>query len=46
MAKNSKWLDNNSFGVYSKKTDKFGYYSLVDDVIIGKLDLKEDEFIL
>jgi len=46
LAKNSKWLDNNTFGVYSKKTDKFGYYSLLDDVIIGKLDIKEDEFIL
>ena len=46
IAKNSKWLDNNTFGVYSKKTDKFGYYSLVDDVIIGKLDFKENEFIL
>jgi len=46
MAKNSKWLDNNSFGVYSKKSDKFGYYSLLDDVIIGKLDFKENEFIV
>ena len=45
MAKNSKWLDNNSFGVYSKKRDKFGYYSLLDDVIIGKLDFKGDEFL-
>jgi hypothetical protein len=41
MAKNSKWLDNDSFGVYSKKTGKFGYYSLVDDVIIGKLDFEK-----
>jgi len=46
MAKNSKWLDNSSFGVYSKKSDKFGYYSLHDEVIIGKLDFEEDEFIL
>ena len=46
IAKNSKWLDNNTFGVFSKKTDKFGYYSLLDDVIIGKLDFKETEFIL
>lgn len=46
LAKNSKWLDSNTFGVYSKITDKFGYYSLVDDVIIGKLDFKEDEFIM
>jgi hypothetical protein len=46
MAKNSKWLDNNSFGVYSKKTDKYGYYSLIDDVIVGKLNFKENEFIL
>ena len=46
LAKNSKWLDTNTFGVYSKKTDKFGYYSLLDDVIIGKLDFREDEFII
>ena len=46
MAKNSKWLDNDSFGVYSKKSDRFGYYSLHDDVIIGKLDFNENEFIL
>ncbi|MFT3934514.1 MAG: hypothetical protein QM726_12905 [Chitinophagaceae bacterium] len=46
IAKNSKWLDNNTFGVYSKKTDKFGYYSLIDDVIIGKLDYKENEFLI
>jgi hypothetical protein len=46
LAKNSKWLDNHTFGVYSKKTDKFGYYSLLDNVIIGKLDFKENEFIL
>ena len=46
IAKNSKWLDNNTFGVYSKKTDKYGYYSLVDDVIIGKLDYKENEFLI
>jgi len=46
LAKNSKWLDNNTFGVYSKKIDRFGYYSLLDDVVIGKLDFKEDEFIL
>lgn len=45
IAKNSKWLDNNTFGVYSKKTDKFGYYSLIDDVVIGKLDYKENEFL-
>jgi hypothetical protein len=46
IAKNSKWLDNNTFGVYSKKTDKYGYYSLVDDVIIGKLNYKENEFLI
>jgi hypothetical protein len=46
IAKNSKWLDNNTFGVYSKKTDRFGYYSLLDDVIIGKLDFKEEEFVI
>jgi hypothetical protein len=46
IAKNSKWLDNNTFGVYSKKSDRYGYYSLLDDVIIGKLDFKEDEFII
>jgi hypothetical protein len=46
MSKHSKWLDNNTFGVYSKKTDKFGYYSLLDDVIVGKLDFKENEFVL
>jgi len=46
MAKNSKWLDNNSFGVYSKKSEKFGYYSLLDDVIIGKLDFKGNELML
>lgn len=46
LAKNSKWLDNNTFGVHSKKTDKFGYYSLLDDVIIGKLDFKENDFLI
>ena len=46
IAKNSKWLDKNTFGVYSKKTDKYGYYSLVDDVVIGKLDYKESEFLI
>lgn len=46
IGRNSKWLDNNTFGVYSKKTDKFGYYSLLDDVIIGKLDIRENEFII
>lgn len=46
IAKNSKWLDNDTFGVFSKKTDKYGYYSLVDDVITGKLDYKEDEFLI
>ena len=46
IAKNSKWLDNNTFGVYSKNTDKFGYYSLLDNVIIGKLDFREEEFVL
>lgn len=44
IAKNSKWLDNYTFGVYSKKTDKFGYYSLLEDVIIGKLEFRENEF--
>lgn len=44
MAKNSKWLDTSTFGVYSKRNDKFGYYSLIDDVIIGKLDFKETDF--
>jgi hypothetical protein len=43
MAKNSKWIDNNSFGVYSKKSDKFGYYSLLDNSIVGKLDFSGDE---
>ena len=46
IAKNSKWLDNNTFGVYSKKTGRYGYYSLIDQVIIGKLDYREDEFML
>jgi len=44
LAKNSKWLDNNSFGVSLKNNEKFGYYSLLDDVIIGKLDFKENDF--
>lgn len=46
MAKNSRWLDNNTFGVSSKKNDKFGYYSLVDDVIVGKLDFNENEILI
>ena len=46
LAKNSKWLDKNTFGVYSKKTDNYGYYSLVDDIIIGKLDYKENDFLI
>jgi hypothetical protein len=46
MAKNTKWLDNNTFGIFSKRTDKFGYYSIPDDVIIGKLDFKETDFIV
>jgi len=43
MAKNSKWLDNNSFGAFSKRREKFGYYSLQDDLITGKLDFREYE---
>ena len=46
MAKNSKWLDNNTFGIYSKKTSRCAYYSLLDNVIIGSLDFKENEFLL
>ncbi|THU33015.1 hypothetical protein FAM09_26595 [Niastella caeni] len=46
MAKNTKWLDNNTFGIFSKKSDKFGYYSIPDDVIIGKLDFKEPDIII
>ena len=44
LVKNSKWLDNNTFGVHLKSNEKFAYYSLLDDVIIGKLDFKENEF--
>lgn len=44
LAKNSKWIDNNSFGVHLKNNEKFAYYSLPDDAIIGKLDFKENEF--
>ncbi len=44
MAENSKWLDTSTFGVYAKRSGKFGYYSLADDVIIGKLDFKESDF--
>lgn len=45
MAKNSRWLDNNCFGVFSKKSDKFGYYSLANKMITGKLDFKGNEII-
>jgi len=37
LAKNSQWLDLNTFGVHSKKHNKHSYYSLVDDVIIGNV---------
>ena len=46
MAKNSKWLNNHTFGVYSRRTDKCGYYSLLEDAVFGKLDIKEYEFVL
>ena len=46
MAKNTKWLDNYTFGIFSKKSDKFGYYSIPNDVIIGKLDFKETDIII
>ena len=44
LVKNSKWIDNNRFGVDLKNNEKFAYYSLLDDVIIGKLDFEENEF--
>ena len=44
LAKHSKWLDKHTFGVYSKQSDRFGYYSLLDDVIIGKLDFNKNDF--
>ena len=44
MANNSKWIDASTFGVYSKRNGKFGYYSLIDEVIVGKLDFKDTDF--
>lgn len=38
MAKNSKWFTLSTFGVTSKKSGKYIYYSLVDNAIIGNLD--------
>ena len=44
MAKNAKWIDTSTFGVFSKKNGKFGYYSLIDEAIVGKLDFKDTDF--
>jgi hypothetical protein len=44
LAERSKWLDSSTFGVYLKDNSKFVYYSLQDDVIIGKIEYGETDF--
>lgn len=44
LASNSKWLDNSTFGVHNKKNDRFSYYSLHDEVIIGNINFQETDF--
>ena len=41
LAKNARWLDASTFGVASKVSSRFGYYSIEDDVIIGDLHFEE-----
>jgi len=44
LAKNAKWLTKNAYGVSSKRTRKFGYYSIEDDIIIGDLKFTDIDF--
>jgi hypothetical protein len=44
FASNSKWLDNSTFGVHNKKNNFYGYYSLVDETIIGNINFSEKFF--
>lgn len=43
LAENTKWFDNNTFGVFSRRTDRVGHYSLTRDVITFEPGFSEDE---
>jgi hypothetical protein len=44
LAERSKWLDLSTFGVYQKDNRQFVYYSLLNDVVIGKIEYGETDF--
>lgn len=43
FAKGSKWLDNTTFGVASKRRNKHAYYSINDKVVVGDLVFRDDD---
>lgn len=44
FAKHSKWLDKSAFGVSTVDNQKYGYYSVLDKVIIGNLLFSDNDF--
>ena len=44
MAKNTKWMDDDTIGIFSIKRDKSCYYSITKNTLSGNLNFKEDDF--